>query len=432
MPFDFLIIGSGLSGLFAGCLAARRGKKAVILSRGIGSTHVGAGTIDVLNGGRKEITARAKSADHPYGKVGLRALESALDEFKTICAEGGYPLRGEIGANWILPTAAGSTRQACLAPETMIAGDLNRAEPFALAQLPGFRDFSAALAAANLGWVFLSGKAAKNLKAETLRFAQGDTIPVITLPLPNTPRRTSGVPHTSATDLARLFDRADYREQLIAAWKPLLKDAPKRIGIPAVLGLDQPLAAKQHLDSELGIELFEIPILPPSVPGMRLFNILRDDFQNHGGQLILGQVVSGRIENGRATVSADANGRVKEYAAETIILASGGFLNGGLAGEFDGMVRETVFNLDVDSRSGLLPHTPRQSWTSEVFLDAHPFSKFGLRVDRDLRPLDANGEPAAANLRAIGGLLAAADRLSEGSRDGIALATAYHAMALIQ
>ncbi|MEK7276108.1 MAG: FAD-binding protein, partial [Chloroflexota bacterium] len=166
--------------------------------------------------------------------------------------------------------------------------------------------------------------------------------------------------------------------------------------------------------------------------GMRLFNILRDDFQNHGGQLILGPVVNGRIENGRAIAAADANGRVKEYAAETVILASGGFLNGGLIGEFDGLVRETVFNLDVDSRSGLLPHTPRQSWTSEIFLDAHAFSKFGVRVDTGLCPLDANGEPAAANLRAIGGLLAGADRLSEGSREGIALATAYRAIELIQ
>ncbi len=387
----------------------------MILSRGIGSTHVGAGTIDVFNGGRKEIAARAKSADHPYGKVGLRALESALDEFKAICSEAGYPLRGEVGANWTLPTAVGSIRRTCLAPETMIAGDLNRNEPFALAQFPGFRDFSAALAAANL-------------KARA-----------ITLPLPDErgsvlsgSRRMYPRYDADATDLARLFDRADCRDQLIAAWKPLLKDAPKRIGIPAVLGLEQPLIAKQHLDSELGIELFEIPILPPSVPGMRLFNILRDDFQNHGGQLILGPIVSGRIENGRAAVSADANGRVKEYAADTIILASGGFLHGGLTGEFDGAVRETVFNLDVDSRSGLLPHTPRQSWTSEVFLDAHAFSKFGLRVDTDLRPLDSNGELAAANLRAIGSLLAGADRLSEGSREGIALATAYRAIESIR
>jgi len=303
----------------------------------------------------------------------------------------------------------------------MVAGDLNRAEPFALANLYlergsarsvqprlAFRDFSAALAAANL-------KAC-----------------AITLPLPD--ERGSGLhPRRDvyATDFARLFDQPNFRDQLIAAWKPLLKDAPKRIGIPAVLGLEQPLIAKQRLDSELGIELFEIPILPPSVPGMRLFNILRDDFQNHGGQLILGPTVNGRIENGRAVVSAEANGRVKEYAAETIILATGGFLNGGLAGEFDGTVRETVFNLDVDSRSGLLPRTPRQSWTSEIFLDAHAFSKFGVRVDTGLRPLDTNGEPAAENLRAIGGLLAGADRLSEGSREGIGLATAYRAIEVL-
>ena len=428
MPFDFLIIGSGLSGLFAGCLAARRGKKALVLARGIGGTHVGPGTIDVSSGGQKSLTALCKSAEHPYGKVGLGALEAALDEFKTICAEAGYPMHGELGANWTLPTAAGSSRQTCLAPETMIAGDLGRSEPVALAHFPGFRDFSAALAAANLGRVIPSGEAAKNLKAKSLRHTEGDTVPVITLPLP----QPSTLPHTSGADLARRFDRPHFRDQLIALWKPLLKDAPKRIGLPAVMGLEQPLTAKQHLDSALGIELFEIPILPPSVPGARLFNILRDDFQNHGGQLILGPMATGRIAGARAVVSADANGRVKDYTANTIGIATGGFLNGGLIGEFDGLVREAVFNLDVDSRTGLLPRTPRQSWTAETFLGAHAFLKFGLRVNKNLQPLNADGEPAAENLRAIGGLLAGADRLSEGSREGIGLATAYQAVELIQ
>jgi len=396
MAYDLIIIGVGLSGLFAGCLAARRGKKTLILARGLGGTHLGTGTIDVLSD-LSSLDTRQTTADHPYSLAGPRALRAALDELKTTCAEAGYPLHGGLNANFGLPTAAGATRQTCLVPETMIAGDLSRPRPFALADLPGFRDFNAKLAAANLNTC------------------------AVTLPLPEAPARRDSY----ATDLAHLFDRADYREQLIEAWRPWLANAPKRIGLPAILGLEHPVEAKRHLDSALGIELFEIPILPPSVPGMRLFNILRNDFQARGGRIIIGPTVSGRIENKRATVTADANGRKRNYEAETVILATGGFLHGGLIGEFDGAIRESVFNLLITA-----PAT-RADWTSEVFLGPHPFAKFGVHVNKQLQALDRDGKPVASNLRAIGSLLAGADRLSEGSREGVALATAYRAIELL-
>ncbi len=402
LKFDLVIIGAGLSGLFAGCLAARRGKRALILARGLGGTHVGTGTIDVLSD-LSSLDKRQTTADHPYSLAGPRALRAALDELKAICAEAGYPLHGDLKSNFRLPTAAGAARQTCLAPETMIAGDLSRPEPFALADLPGFRDFNAKLAIANLQSLVNSYQ-----------------LSVIGLPLPQAPTRRDAY----ATDLALLFDRADYREQLIEAWRPLLANAPKRIGLPAILGLDHAIEAKRHLDSALGVELFEIPILPPSVPGMRLFNLLRDDFQKHGGRIIIGPTASGHVVDKRAIVTADMNGRVRDYEAEVILLATGGFLHGGLTGEFEGRVRESVFNLPIAAPS------TRADWISEVFLGPHPFAKFGARVNKQLHPLGADGKPLASNLRAIGSLLAGADRLSEGSREGIALATAYRAVEL--
>ncbi|HKZ70145.1 MAG TPA: FAD-binding protein, partial [Anaerolineales bacterium] len=306
MAFEVIIIGAGLSGLFAACLAARRGKKTLVIARGIGGTHMGAGTIDVFNGPRQALTAKGKSIDHPYSLAGLKSLQAALDQFKTLCAENGYPLRGEYGQNIALPTAAGGARHTCLIPETMIAGDLSRPESFALARLPGFRDFNATLAAANLSHVILSRVAAENLSDTS---TNGDGNSVITLPLPHLPTHRDSY----ATDLARLFDLPAYRDQVIAGWKPLLENAPKRIGLPAILGLNHSLEAKAHLESALSIDLFEIPILPPSVPGMRLFNLLRDDFQNHGGQLLLGPTVRGQIENSRAVIIADMNGREREH-----------------------------------------------------------------------------------------------------------------------
>lgn len=429
MAYDILIIGAGLSGLFAGALAARRDKKVLILARGVGSTHIGAGTIDVVNGDKPALSSLSRSKSHPYGIIGSQTLKDAIEQFKTICAEHNYPFHGEVGKNFKLPTAIGAARHACLIPQTMLAGDLSRKDDFALANIHGFRDFSAAPAAANLqslNVILRSAKRDEESLGQSKRFLapaglemtdpeSSATRLVIDLHLPSTPFHRDSY----ATDLAHLFDQADYRAEVITLWKPWLKDAPKRIGIPAILGLDYSLEAKHHLEAELGIDLFEIPVLPPSVPGMRLFNLLRDDFLNHGGRFILGPTVKGKIEGGRVmSVSADMNGHVKEYKAEQYILACGGFLNGGLVGEFNGAVHDSIFNLPIIN-------LPRSEWTNEVFLASHPYAKFGMSVDKNLRPINVSGKVIAENLFAVGSVLAGADRVSEGSREGIELGSAW-------
>ncbi len=402
MSYDLIVIGAGLSGLFAGCLAARRGKKTLMLARGVGGTHIGTGKIDVA---KDPALISKPPEEHPYALIGRKTLKAALEEFQRICEEGGYPMRGEFGKNVSLPTAVGGTRQSCLIPETMGAGDLAHNEPTGLANLPNFRDFNAALAVSNL-------------QSSNSQF----TIRNYQLPLPHAPTHRDAY----ATDLARLFDLAGYRDEVIAAWKPVLTEAVegglKRLGLPAILGLDKPLEAKAQLETGLGLELFEIPILPPSVPGMRLYNLLLNDFQSHGGRFIMGPVIKGKVEKGSASITADMNGRVQEYKTANMILATGGFLNGGLVAEFEGAIRETTFNLPVSAPS------QRSAWTSEHFLGPQPYARFGLRVNKNMQPLDAAGKPIAGNLRAIGGILGGADRLSEGSREGIALASAWRAV----
>jgi len=206
MAYDLIVIGAGLAGLFAGCLAARRGKKTLILARGIGGTHVGTGTLDICKGEQAQLDALLAQADHPYNIVGRAALHHALTDFQALCEEGGYPISGTLGKNYSLPTAAGGTRQTGFLPETMLAGDLSRTDPIALANLPGFRDFNATLAAHNL-------KAA-----------------IQTLSLPHMPTHRDAY----ATDLAMLFDLPGYRDEVIASWKPLLDPSIKRLGLPAI------------------------------------------------------------------------------------------------------------------------------------------------------------------------------------------------------
>ena len=88
----------------------------------------------------------------------------------------------------------------------------------------------------------------------------------------------------------------------------------------------------------------------------------------------------------------------------------------------DGTVRESIFNLPIasDRPEGFRkPFGSRGEWTNEVFLASHPYAKFGLSVDKKLRPIDANGKVIAENLFAVGSVLAGADRVNEGSRKGL-------------
>ena len=72
--------------------------------------------------------------------------------------------------------------------------------------------------------------------------------------------------------LARRFDDPSWRAAF-AARLALKLQADERVGLPAMLGSRDPHGAWSDLEHRLGRSVFEIPTLPPSVPGMRL---LRD------------------------------------------------------------------------------------------------------------------------------------------------------------
>jgi glycerol-3-phosphate dehydrogenase subunit B len=408
--YDVIVVGAGLAGMFAGVLAARRGARTLVLARGHGGTHVGPGTIDVwgyqagtatagvlADRPRDEITA-LQTAGHPLTISGLPALEGAVSELQAICAKHGYRLSGSLDHNFHLPTAVGAIRPTCLAPESFAAGDVREPGEVVLAGIPGFRDFYAEFAAANLR-------------------AAGYAARALALPLPRLPARREAF----ATDLARLMDQPAYRTEVAERWRPAL-DGVARLGVPAVLGL-RSTAAWSDLSERLGVTLFEIPLLPPSVPGMRLFDVLRSALEAAGGRLILGPEVRGWIDGEEVRgVQIQAN-RLRTYGAGHVILATGGFRHGGLHAPASGQVNETVFGLRV---------TAGTDWFAPFYWDRHPYVRFGLRVDARLRPLNGDGHPCYRNVSAIGGLLAGADRDGEGSREGIDLATAYQAVSQIE
>ena len=225
----------------------------------------------------------------------------------------------------------------------------------------------------------------------------------------------------NALGLARRFDDPDFRAAFAGQLVAQLH-GDERVGLPAVLGLRDPHGAWADLQRRLGRGVFEIPTLPPSVPGMRVFEALRAALRAAGGRLVLGtEVVGADRENGRITaVSAHAAGHDVRYHARWFVLATGGFASGAIALGSDWITRETVLGLPVRGA----PAPGERRFVAE-YLAEQPMARVGVAVDGGLR---AEG---AENVLVAGASLPGAVPWREGSGEGIALASGHRAAEVV-
>lgn len=406
-----LVIGAGLAGLTAGWQALALGKRARVVAEGWGALYWHAGCVDVLGyyplESREPVASPAQAVQqiiadnprHPYALAGLESLDEALRAFQALCAEYEYPLHGSLERNWLLPSAVGTFRPTCLAPETMIAGDLSQNASMLIVGFKQLGDFYANVVADNLAH-------------------QGIPAQPVTLDLPALAARN----FTTAVLLADMMDLADFRAEVIEAVRPHLGRS-ERVGFPAVLGTERPRHVKQELEAALGRPVFEIPGLPPSVPGIRLFRILRDKIEKNGGFVYDGmRAVAATHEDGRITaVYTEAAARQRPHRFDRFVLATGGILGGGIRANHAGEVGEAIFDLPVTAPAG------RLEWFRREFLDreGHPIYRAGLTVNRHFQPENGSGQTLYNNLFIAGTTLAHCEVIRERSFDGVALATGY-------
>ncbi|MCS7221148.1 MAG: glycerol-3-phosphate dehydrogenase subunit GlpB [Anaerolineae bacterium] len=412
MHYDVIVIGAGLAGLVAATVSAQKGVRVLLLAKGIGCTHLASGCVDVLGRLGDEDASCPRSAlsaflaehpEHVYARVGIALLDEALSYFQHQCEQTGWPYSGSLDANWWLPTAAGVPRPTCLIPESMIAGDVRRSDPMLLVGFRPLRDFYPQYAAANLQRS--CGLDARGVYLDVPALRERDDI--------------------TPAELARAFDEPSFRSQVARALKPMLGDAG-RVGFPAVLGLSDPNAWRE-LSAEIGRPVFEVPTLPPSVPGMRLFEAWRGLFRQAGGRLQLGfPVVDAEIEDKRVrAVLTESAARPVRFAAKRFVLATGGLYGHGLEMDHTGYICEPIFHLPLRN----LP--ARGEWTAPIPRGPHPILSVGVAVDELLRPIDEQGRPVFENLHIAGALLADGVEPHRGIGDGVAIATGYMAASLV-
>ena len=217
------------------------------------------------------------------------------------------------------------------------------------------------------------------------------------------------------------MDEEPFRESLGEAIRRQMA-GEKRIGLPAVLGLRDPADVLKTLETVTGARVFEIPMLPPSIPGLRIFHRFREMLIAKGATFLMGNPVTGaEVKDGRCEGITVHNPPLStEYRAESYILATGRFLGGGLWADME-RITEPLFHLPV-----FQPES-RGEWFRERFFqpEAHPIHRAGIVTDADLRPVDAEGKVVLKNVRAAGSILAHHQAIEEHSREGIDIATGY-------
>jgi glycerol-3-phosphate dehydrogenase subunit B len=417
---DVVIIGAGLSGLVAATRLAEVGAVVTLVAKGHASTHWGSGGLDVAAplgaGTPAQGVARLATEDHPYSFLAPDVAPSISWLLERLEASG-LPYSGTLETPIRrVPTAIGGTRQVAIVPAAQAAAlrPWERDELLVVAGIAGFKDFWPTAIADSLG-------------RETVWGGQDRPSHVagVAVELPGIAARNN----LNALHLARRFDdpaqRAEDVGRIAAAVKQVAGGRPGRVALPAVFGLWQHAQAWAELCERLTLEPFEVPLVPPSIPGMRLWRVLRERIRAAGGRVQVGESVHAiRVEGGRVTaVEMEAATRSHVIRTDAVILATGGLAGGGLVATGDGHIAEPLLNLHVVA-------PVHEAWFVGDALDpaGHPIEAAGVATDAGLRPLDHDGRPAAlANVLVAGAILAGQRSIRERCGDGIAVASGWRA-----
>lgn len=407
LHYDAVVIGAGTAGLTAGVRLAEGGARVCVLAKGVGSTHLAPGTIDVLGYAPSRVSSPAAEfeqfaaarPDHPYALLGVDAVAESVRWFSERVAAGplpGYRYVGGLEQNVLLPTAVGALRPSALVPETMAAGDASAGERVCVVGTRSLRDFHASLCASNL---VRAGVGARSVDIE-IEVERADQ---------------------NALGLARKFDDPAWRAAF-AGRLALKLQAHERVGLPAMLGIRDPHGAWSDLQHRLGRPVFEIPTLPPSVPGMRLYEVLRAALRRAGGRLVLGAevVASDRSGSRLESVATRAAGHDVSYAAPWFVLAAGGFNSGAIELDSHWVTHDRVLGLGLRG----LPAEGEPRFVGD-YLAEQPMARVGVAVDAELLAEETD------NVVVAGAALPGAVPWREGSGEGIALASGSHAAQLV-
>ena len=408
---DILVIGAGLAGYIAAARASDLGLK-TIQAGNSATLFFASGLFDLLgvfpiDSGKiltKPYSAIKKlqsdQPEHPYSKVSQNQIQESFQFLTDFLSSAGlnYQLSGP--DNKQILTSVGTFKPTYMVPETFSKGcDLHKDEKnLLIVDFKGLKGFCARQATAGL----------QRNKGKTY---------TLSIDLPENNGSLNPV------HLAKLFENKDFIQRLSDKITGFSEKADI-VGMPAICGIHNSLDIVKSLTKRIGMDVFEIPGMPPSIPGLRLKNAFEKKLSNpHATFLSNAKVIFHAMEKDHFILQAVNDNFETRIKAKGVILATGRFPGGGLFAKRN-IVLETIFNLPV-----FQPET-RDLWHQLNFFDAkgHQINQAGLETDDTFRPLDKTGKPAFENLYCAGSIIAHNDWARLKSGTGVSCVSAYTAV----
>lgn len=417
MNFDVVIIGGGLAGLTCGIALQQQGKHCAIINNGQAAIDFSSGSMDLLSRlPSGQIVAHfcesyadlaAQLPTHPYCILGKQQVQQKAEQFEQLATDLNLGLIGSHTQNHFRVTPLGALRGSWLSPNSVPTLDLGQTFPFtriAVLGIEGYHDFQPQLLAANL------------VENQAFRHCQVTTG---FLNIPELDQLRDNAREFRSVNIAQLLAHKLAFRDLVAEIKTATQNA-EAIFLPACFGLDDQ-GFFQQLKQAVGLAMFELPTLPPSLLGIRQHHQLRQRFEQLGGLSLNGdRAMRAEIEQQRVTKIYTQRHQENAISAQHFVLASGSFFSNGLIAEFEHII-EPLFHADI---TGCKPFsaTDRLSWTANRFAAAQPYQSAGVIINAQCQV--SKGGQFVPNLYAAGNIIGGYNGIELGCGSGVAVITA--------
>lgn len=411
---DVMVIGAGMAGMASALFAAKKGLS--VAQTGVfGEILFASGLFDLMGvypvaEGKKwddpwaAIEALKKDQpSHIYARVHPNDIRRAMDDMLSFLGKAGLSYKKDENYNSNVITPLGTTKQTWCVPTTMWSGvsALEKKSPCLLIDFHGMKGFSA-----------------KQI-TEILKTTWPELRSVRTA----FPGLRSGG-EFYAEYAARYLELEENRTVFAEEVRPHIND-DKYVGFPSIFGVTRTEEVFFDLQEKLGVRIFEIPGLPPSLNGLRLMEVCKDNLPKTGVNTFYHKKVLGCNIEKDGSFLLDVGATEKEISvnAKNIILATGRFFGKGLC-EDKNHLKESLFNLPVYQPES------RKDWYKKDLLDrkGHEINNAGLEVDDMSRPVDEAGRPVFERLFAAGSILAHHDWKRMKCGIGLAIVSSFRAV----
>jgi len=404
---DVLVIGSGMAGMAATFFASESGLKTIQISKS-SPLQFFSGFFDIL--GVHPINNN-KSWDNPWDGIEKLSQDNPkhpyafLTKEQILKASGSwleFLKQNNIDYHYIPNknisgiTPIGSLKPTHAVPKAMWTGisAMMQNKKALLVDIKGLKGYSAKQIKGNLQNTWP--------EIDTLR---------ISFP------ETSGEVYTG--HMANALESADIQKKLVETVMPYAHNV-ECIGFPAILGSYNHQEVCDSLEKQFGKPVFEIPTLPPSMPGTRLRNMLVHALTKKGCQLFQKAVSTIEPDGKYGFIAHTSN---EKFFAKNVILATGRFMGKGLLAERSS-IKETLLNLPIYQ-----PET-RSDWHQKHFFDqqGHAIHQAGVQIDSNFRPINEKDKIVYEHLFAAGSIIAHNNWMRHKCGSGVAIASAFAAV----